>query len=154
VRPLFWRDPDPALRDADDAFLVGEHVLVAPILDDGARARDVRLPSGTWIDLHTGQRQAGGRAVHVEAPLERMPVFVKAGALVPMDVGGALELHAWPDEAGRATGALYHDEGDGYGPWCRLAFTLDATGPEPRLESTREGDGPAPEPAPRVVVHR
>lgn len=154
VRPLFWRDPDPALRDVDDAFLVGEHLLVAPILEDGARARDVRLPASTWLDFATGASHPGGRVVHVEAPLERIPVFVKAGALLPMEVDGALELHAWPDETGHAAGALYHDEGDGYGPWCRLAYSLDATGTEPRLESTRQGDGPAPDPAPRVVVHR
>jgi len=155
VRPLFWMDPaDRDLRAVDDAFLVGPYLLVAPILQEGARARDVRLPRGTWIDLATGARHEGGGTVRVEAPFERIPVFVRAGALVPMDDPEGLTLHAWPDAAGQAQGALYHDQGDGHGPWCRLGCTVDATGPEPRLESTREGDGPAPEPAPRVVVHR
>jgi len=153
VRPLFWDDPDPRLRDVDDAFLVGPNLLVAPILTDGARRRDVRLPKGPWVDFHTGRRHAGGHAVNAEAPIERIPLFVRSGSLVPMEVDGRLELHAWPDDDGRAAGTLYHDAGDGYGPWRALSYTVDATGCEPRVEATHEGDGPEPEPAPRVVVH-
>jgi len=155
VRPLFWLDPaDRELRGVDDAFLVGEHLLVGPVLEDGARSRSLRLPRGTWVDFHTGQRHDGGRTVTLDAPFERIPVLVRAGALLPMEVDGAIELHAWPDAGGQATGTLYLDEGDGYGPWCALQYTAQVDGSgSARLESRQEGDGPAPDPHPRVVVH-
>ena len=152
-RPLFWADPDPALREIDDAFLVGPDLLVAPILEPGVSGRDVRLPAGTWIDWHNGVRHPGGHVVRVDADVSDIPLFVRAGALVPMDAEGALELHAWPDDAGTAEGTLYHDAGDGYGPWCALTYRLEA-GSDAVVLLQRQGDGPAPEPAPRVVVHR
>ncbi len=119
VRPLFFEDADnQALWDVDDAFLLGDSLLVAPILDEGAQRRCVPLPGGAWYELHDDTLHGGGQSVEVDASLEYIPVFVKAGAVIPMDVEGALHLHLYAAvEAPQSTdfvSYLYSDSGDGY----------------------------------------
>lgn len=87
ARPLFFADPaDPALRDYDDAFLLGDALLVAPVVEEGARTRTVYLPRNDagWVDYWTEAHYEGGRTVTVDAPLERIPLFVRAGAVLPL----------------------------------------------------------------------
>ncbi|WP_199431485.1 glycoside hydrolase family 31 protein [Qaidamihabitans albus] len=86
MRPLFVDFPgDGAAWDVDDEFLLGPDLLVAPVLDPGARSRAVYLPAGTgWTDAWTGVEHAGGTTIEAEAPLERIPVFLRAGADVPV----------------------------------------------------------------------
>ncbi len=85
VRPLFLADPaDPRLHNIDDVYLVGDALLVAPVLEPGATARPVVLPRGTWYELDTGQAVVGGQTVTVTAPLERLPVYARAGAVIPL----------------------------------------------------------------------
>ncbi|WP_394831171.1 hypothetical protein LVJ94_32135 [Pendulispora rubella] len=86
MRPVFIDFPDDERAwSIDDAFLFGPDVLVAPILHAGARSRSVYLPAGvTWVDPWTGTRHPGGTEVHPDAPLERIPVFVREGAEVPI----------------------------------------------------------------------
>ena len=82
MRPLFFdfRD-DPGALPVEDEFLFGPDILVAPVLEYGARGRDVYLPGGTqWTDAYTGQRFEGGQWVHAEAPLERIPVYLREGS--------------------------------------------------------------------------
>jgi alpha-D-xyloside xylohydrolase len=65
----------------DDQFLLGPDVLVAPVYEAGARARRVYLPSGTgWLDPVTDAVLKGGTTLDAEAPLERIPVFVREGS--------------------------------------------------------------------------
>lgn len=86
MRPLFVDFPeDPATWQVEDEFLLGPDVLVAPVLEHGARRRDVYLPAGTgWTDAWTGARSDGGQTLTADAPLDRIPVYVRAGASVPV----------------------------------------------------------------------
>jgi alpha-glucosidase (family GH31 glycosyl hydrolase) len=85
ARPLFFADPsDPNLSDYSGAFLLGPDILVVPVVEEGARNVAVYLPQGSWVDLWTDAAIEGGRRVTVPAPLERIPVFVRAGAILPM----------------------------------------------------------------------
>ncbi len=79
MRPVFVDFPaDAKAWDIEDQFLFGGEILVAPILELGARARSVYLPAGkTWREAWTKREFAGGTTVNADAPLERIPVFVK-----------------------------------------------------------------------------
>ena len=117
VRPLWWhRFQDRALRDCDDAFLLGDALLVAPVLERGVRERRVRLPRGCWCDTATGTRYEGGRTVTLAAPLNRLPVLARAGAAVPVAAGdGGLEVAVWSPPPGRSgSGLLVREGGDGW----------------------------------------
>ncbi len=106
VRPLWWKSPgDRALRECDDAFLLGDALLVAPVLVEGATSRLVRLPRGLWHDTATGAAYRGRSTVRLAAPLGRVPVLARAGAVLPVaGEGGAVELEAWAPRPGRGGG--------------------------------------------------
>ena len=131
VRPVFWQslDDSAALRE-DQSFLLGDHLLVAPVVDSGADSRRVHLPAGAWYRLGSDERFAGGSTITVSAPrvslgddttgLRGLPVFARAGAVVPTQevldytdqrVLDTLSLRVFP---GTATSEVYEDEGDGY----------------------------------------
>jgi alpha-D-xyloside xylohydrolase len=86
MRPLFLEFPDdPEAWTVEDQFLLGPDVLVAPVTELGVRERRVYLPRGvTWTDTTTGRRYVGGSRVTVDAPLERIPVFVRDDADIPL----------------------------------------------------------------------
>ncbi|MDF3302327.1 glycoside hydrolase family 31 protein [Streptomyces tropicalis] len=116
VRPVWWGAPeDRALRDCEDAFLLGDALLVAPVLEPGVERRAVRLPGGRWYDTATGRAHEGPGRVVVDAPLSRIPVLARAGAVIPVHgEDGGLELEVWAPEAGRTGGGLVvADPGDG-----------------------------------------
>ena len=76
---------DRAARDLTDEYLFGDAFLVAPVVEYKARDRQVYFPgTSTWYDFSTGQAYRGGQTARVAAPAERMPLFVRAGAIVPM----------------------------------------------------------------------
>ena len=119
VRPIFMAEPTNAdLRDIDDCYLVGENLLVAPILSASALRRTVYLPEGSWYDFHTNDRYEGGQLINVEAPLDTVPLFVKSGTVLPMyptlqhtaDPADQLTLRVYTDTA---TNRLYEDAGEG-----------------------------------------
>lgn len=149
VRPLFWIDPeDPEVGQVDDAFLVGDALLVAPVLEPGATVRRVRLPRGAFLDLSGDQGiLAGGRWHVVAAPLDRVPVFQRCGSVIPLaEEGGTVLQLALPAGDSCPGGSLYQDDGDGYGPFCLERYRVDADAPdEVVLRTDREGDRP-PEP--------
>jgi alpha-D-xyloside xylohydrolase len=69
----------------DDTYMFGDNLLVAPVVDRGARSREVILPPGRWFDWWTGQQvYEGEQTITVDAPLETLPLFVRAGSIVPM----------------------------------------------------------------------
>ena len=84
MRPLFTDFPkDPDAWRSEDEFLFGPDLLVAPVLEPGARVREVYLPAGrTWVEAGTGDSRDGGVTVRVEVSLDRIPVFVSEGAEV------------------------------------------------------------------------
>lgn len=117
VRPLWWGAPgDRALRDCEDAFLLGDALLVAPVLERGADRRAVRLPRGRWYDTASGEVYDGPGQVLLDAPLSRIPVLARAGAVLPVrGADGGTELEVWAPAAGRGGGGLVvRDAGDGW----------------------------------------
>lgn len=117
VRPLWWGVPeDRALRDCEDAFLLGDCLLVAPVLDPGSDRRAVQLPRGRWYDTETEQAYEGPAQILVDAPLSRIPVLARAGAVLPVrGADGELELEVWAPARGRTGGGLVvPDAGDGW----------------------------------------
>ncbi len=84
IRPLVLHyEKDPNTWNLNDEFLVGEHLLVAPVLTQGAQKRMVYFPEGIWYDFFTGKEYSGGEYDLVSAPLDVCPVFAKAGSMIP-----------------------------------------------------------------------
>ncbi|MFE5758223.1 TIM-barrel domain-containing protein [Streptomyces massasporeus] len=147
VRPLWWAAPeDRALRDCDDAFLLGDSLLVAPVLAPGSDRRAVRLPWGRWYDTATGRAYEGPGQVLVEAPLARIPVFARAGAVLPVrGEDGGLELEVWAPARGRTGGGLVvPDGGDGWDEPEIERYTARWSGSRVVVEREGEDGGGAP----------
>jgi alpha-glucosidase len=121
-RPLLLNYQDDAnTYNIDDQFMIGEDLLVAPIVKPDLTRRLVYLPAGVWYDYWTNQKHTGGTMINVEAPLETVPLFVRAGAMIPTTVprnyvgerpGDAVMFNVYPDEKGAASGSLYEDDGN------------------------------------------
>jgi len=120
-RPLAYDFPaDAQARHVEDEVMVGPDLLMAPVVDPGARSRRVYLPAGTWYRIDAGRqaRLAGGGDHLAQAPLETMPLFARGGAVVAFDPDPAdrarpprrIELHLFPDGEGGIT--LFEDDGD------------------------------------------
>ncbi|MEP6797073.1 MAG: DUF5110 domain-containing protein, partial [Lapillicoccus sp.] len=125
---------DPAGYDVADQFMLGPALLVCPVTEpmyhgpdsrpliDVPRSRSVYLPDGSeWYDFWTGERHTGGQRIEVAAPLERIPLFVRAGSILPLGPEvestdeqpfGPLEVRVYPGADARHD--LYDDAGDGY----------------------------------------
>ena len=86
MRPLFLEFPDDKRSWAiEDQFMFGPDLLVAPVLEQGATQRSVYLPSGAeWTDAWTGAPVSSGEVVLATAPLERIPIFLRNGANLPI----------------------------------------------------------------------
>ena len=84
-RPLvFDYQYDPTVRDVDDQYLLGADLLVAPVTTPGQTARHVYLPSGRWYDWYSGHGVSGGQFVLVQTPMDRIPLYARGGAVIPM----------------------------------------------------------------------
>lgn len=84
LRPLVLHyEKDPNTWECNDEYLVGDSLLVAPITDQGARARAVYLPEGNWVDYWTGEHIQGQKYILRDAPLDLCPIYVKAGSILP-----------------------------------------------------------------------
>ncbi|WP_445190973.1 glycoside hydrolase family 31 protein [Sphingomonas sp. Tas61C01] len=88
MRALFMDFPnDPKVATIGDQYMFGPAFLVAPVTDQGVTTRKVYLPAGAdWYDYWTDQRHAGGQTIDVAAPIDQIPLFVRAGSIVPMGV--------------------------------------------------------------------
>ena len=164
VRPLLLAFQDDAQTyTLEDQFMCGDAFLVAPVFEESADRRSVYLPAGSWYDFWTDQHFHGPAWIDVDAPLERLPLFVRGGSVVPMGpvmqyVGehptGRLELHAYPrrvshlpdgrDNVGRSV--LYEDDGRSWtfqdGEYRLTRFALHSAGhPISRLELGRQVEG-------------
>ncbi|WNO52843.1 TIM-barrel domain-containing protein [Stakelama saccharophila] len=163
MRGLVMDFPDDArARNINDEYLFGRALLVAPVTEYKARAREVYLPrtAGGWYDFYSGQRIAGGDSVNFAAPASRIPLFVRAGSIVPLgpvqqytgqkpDAPVTLNVYTGADGAF----ALYEDDGtsEGYrtGEYSRIPIRYDdASGSV--IIGAREGRGYAAMPANRT----
>ncbi|GFZ81641.1 glycosyl hydrolase family 31 [Paenibacillus marchantiophytorum] len=129
------------VREWDDQYMVGDALLVAPLVE-GEDEREVLLPAGIWYGLETGERYTGGCIIRVQAGLERIPVFVKSGSVIPMTpalphvpASGTrvpLELVHFGAEPGE--GLLYEDDGESFDyeagkyTWRKLTVTQNSDG--------------------------
>lgn len=86
MRGLALDFPDDAKgKDIKDAYLFGKSILVAPVYKYQATSRNVYFPAGaSWYNAYTGEKVTGGQTLSVAAPLDQLPLFVKAGAILPM----------------------------------------------------------------------
>ena len=124
--PMDFRN-DPLTWNDGTQFMFGPALLVNPVLEAGATSRRVYLPrvspatDTTWYDFWTGEKLTGGRHIEAAAPLERIPLYVRAGSILPLGPeeeyadekpNGPIELRVYPGADGAFT--LYNDEGDNY----------------------------------------
>ncbi len=140
LRPLPLVHPDdPTIRRTSPlGFYVGDSLLAHPVLAEGQTEREVYLPEhdGGWFDLATGERFEGRQTVWMHTPLDRLPLFARAGSVVPLgpvrqhtgEPVDRLALHVYP-APGRHASWLYDDAGDGHdaGWTCRLDLEDDGT---------------------------
>ncbi len=122
MRALFMDFPnDPKVADLRDEYMFGPAFLVAPVNEQGATSREVYLPAGTdWYNYWTNERVHGGQTIKVDAPIETLPLFVRAGSVVPF--GSEIEntgqeqqiekVRIYPGADGEFT--LYSDDGKSY----------------------------------------
>ncbi|HTL77597.1 MAG TPA: glycoside hydrolase family 31 protein [Casimicrobiaceae bacterium] len=167
LRPTFYEfESDPAtFADCDD-FMLGPNLLVASVVEPGARVRRVYLPKGPsrWFDFWTGRAYASGREAEVAAPLGLVPLFVPAGGMIALTDSTAFDaLH---DERSRqlriypargdseSTFVLYEDDGVSHryenGEFAEVRFELRSTARSIELRAQRSGVYPVQEPI-RVV---
>jgi alpha-glucosidase len=152
LRPLVLESPgDERCAGIDDEAMVGPWLLIAPVLTEGTTRREVWLPQGRWADNASGRVHEGPCAVEVEAPLERIPVFVREGAIVPwaepaeqseLQLGKPLGIDLFPGREPSRFG-IYEDEGDGFGQeqgrFERTELRMEREGAELVLRAAREG---------------
>jgi alpha-glucosidase len=139
VRPLFWADSSPGVEGVEDAFLLGEAFLIAAIVEAGATSRSLFLPKGEWYDFWNDVIVEGAKQVELAAPLEKIPLLVKAGTIVPMEVEDCLVLHLYPTREGRGEGCLYSDAGEGYEDWRCDCFEMQLQGEDLVLSWQQQG---------------
>ncbi len=122
MRPLVMDfRTDVRAQNTGDQFLFGPAILVNPVTEQGADMRRVYLPKAKWYDFWNGQAVEGGKTINAPAKLDRLPLFIRAGSIVPMgpDEEYTSEKPADPVELRVYRGAdgnftLYEDEGDTY----------------------------------------
>ena len=122
MRALFMDFPnDPNALDLKDEYMFGPAFLVAPVTEQGATSRKVYLPAGSdWYNYWTNERVSGGNWIEVSAPIETIPLFVRAGSIVPMGsaVTGANKdqviesVRVYPGADAQFT--LFSDDGTSY----------------------------------------
>jgi alpha-glucosidase/alpha-D-xyloside xylohydrolase len=120
IRSLWLHYPEDKTAVArGDEYLYGRDILVAPVVEQGATERSLYLPKGTWYDFWTREKMEGGREISRKVDLETTPVYVRAGAIIPMGpvkqytgekVDGPLEVWVYPGANGAFS--LYEDDGE------------------------------------------
>jgi alpha-glucosidase len=143
LRPLFWSNPAQLqFGDIQDEFLVGDVLLVAPILHKNETSRPVILPSGNWYSFWDDLCYKGRTQFTYPDPLSIIPLFIKAGTLLPMEEDRGLCFHVYPGEDIVSNGHLYSDAGDGYGSWRVDRFIISNELNSMDIAWSFEGDFP------------
>ena len=122
LRALWLHHPDdPKAVARQDEYLWGRDVLVAPVVEQGATSRKIYLPHGAWFDFWTGERVQGGAEISREVDLETTPLYVRAGAILPLGpakqyvehkVDEPLSISIYP--GADASFLLYEDDGSSF----------------------------------------
>lgn len=123
VKPLFYyHDQNPLLADYSKAYYYGDQLVVAPVINSGITEKDIILPVGIWFNFYTGKRIEGGELKSFPVTLNEIPVFVKAGAFIPMlddyqttdnYPDQKIYIHYYPAEEGQTSAYdLFEDDGD------------------------------------------
>ena len=137
IRALWLHDPDDPLAVAcGDEYLFGRDLLVAPVVDKGATSRSLYLPRGTWFDFWTHERHKGGRELVRKVDLGDLPLYVRAGAVLPTGpprqyttepADGPLTMTVFPGPSGVTS--LYEDDGESFdfrkGEFMRIEMQWD-----------------------------
>ena len=156
-RPLvFDHQYDATVRDIDDQYLLGGDLLIAPVIEPRVTARQVYLPAGDWYDWHTGELVGGKRFVIAATPLDRIPIYARGGAVIPMWPEApastndyrptAVELHLFvPTTYGVSHSTLQEDDGVSFaavrGARYRTTFTVERAGTELTINAEVSGEG-------------
>ncbi len=127
---------DPKVADITDQFMFGPDLLINPVTKFEARTRELYLPKTFWYDFWTGEKQEGGRTITADAPLEKMPIYVRSGSILPMGPflqyamekpADPIELRIYPGSEGSFN--LYEDDGITYnytkGEYSIIPFKWD-----------------------------
>src|SRR5579864_7226146 len=137
---------DPAAREISDQFVFGPALLINPITAEGATHRSIYFPAGhDWVDFWTGKRISGGQTIDAEAPLDRMPMYAKAGSVIPFGpIAETASAKADPIDLRVYAGAdgdftLYEDEGDNY-DYEHEEYSVIPIHWDDRAETLRVGD--------------
>nr|WP_276108306.1 glycoside hydrolase family 31 protein [Listeria costaricensis] len=153
VRPLYMEyEEERHFLNVSDQFMLGSSVMVAPILRPGQKERLVYLPKGEWYHFTTKERFVGtGEAIIVKAELDDMPIFVKAGTILPLGTKVmnskeaqklCLEVYLGTDD--KTCGKVYLDDGHSYdyqkGASLTVQFEAIQQGTQLNVHSSAQGD--------------
>lgn len=154
MRPLVMDfAADARVNNVGDQFMFGPALMVAPVYEYGARTRSMYFPAGTgWYDFYTGKYTEGGQQQTVDAPYERIPLYVRAGSILPVgpdmqytDERPADEITLFVYAGKDASFTLYEDEGTNYnyekGQYTKIPFLYCNTSNE-LVIGDRQGDFP------------
>ncbi len=115
--PMDW-PADPQVRELDDQWMFGPALMPCPVSEYGARSREVYFPEGGWYDFYSGVFLSGGQTRTVDAPYERIPLFVRAGSIIPFgpemqwsDEKPAEDIRLYVYAGADADFTLYEDDG-------------------------------------------
>jgi alpha-glucosidase (family GH31 glycosyl hydrolase) len=146
MRALWLHFPDdPKAVQCSNEYLWGKNVLVAPVVEKGATTRQIYLPRGGWYDYWTGERIEGGREISRPVDLETIPLFVRAGSLLPLgpvkqytgeNVEEPLAISIYP--GADSSFLLYEDDGSSFnyrkGEWMGIQMTWNDASRTLRLQ--------------------
>jgi alpha-glucosidase (family GH31 glycosyl hydrolase) len=137
MRALWLHFPDdPKAVECGDEYMWGRSILVAPVVENGATTRRVYLPRGAWSDFWTSERLEGGREINRPVDLETIPLYVRAGSILPLGplkqftgerVDGPLSVSIYP--GADASFLLYEDDGSSFdwrkGEWMGIQMAWE-----------------------------
>ena len=156
LRPLLYHFPqDPTTYNLYDQVLLGASLMAAPIYRPGVEHRAVYIPAGTWYDWWTGEAYTGPTHILAHAPLEKMPLYVRSGTVIPMQPVvqyadecpcDRLTLKVW---AGTGEWTHYEDDGRSFdyrqGVWSTTTYRVSMEGEQAIVEiGTRQGQWTPP----------
>ncbi len=166
LRPISYydqSDSDTLYRVGE--FMLGDHMLVCPVLEPNVESIFVYLPQGIWYDFRTNTRMEGGKECKVDAPVEHIPVFIREGAVIPFYpvmqyIGekeiGQLTLHTYYG-GDNVLSYLYEDAGEGYeyekGIYNRKTFKTNSAQDTFRLSLRMSGHYEPSYNTYKIVVH-
>jgi len=145
MRPMFLEFPaETSLTTNGEEYMFGNSLLVAPKLWPFLQPYEVMLPKGDWLNFWTGEKIAGGQTIKIDPPLDTLPVYVRAGSIIPEQPvvrnvdetpKGSLELRVYPGPD--CAGSLYMDDGNTFayqkGEFMRAKFTCETAAGQVRV---------------------